>query len=353
MTTARSRLIRDDLVGTYHCISRCVRRAFLCGRDERTQRNYAHRKDWLLLRLQELADIFLIDICGYAIMENHFHLILRNRPDLMRQMSDEAIARRWWRLCPKRRDHGLPAEPTPEELDLVLGSPEHTHALRTRLASISWFMRCLKENIARRANAEDHCTGRFWEGRFKSIALLDQAAVLACLAYVDLNPIRAGLAETPEASPYTSAQDRILSRQAQKRQAASATSKSVIGAREPLPKGPTTNVHRADWLCPFQTMGPRQGFLDLSCDEYLALLDWTGRHLTVSKKGAIPNHLAPILNRLEIDHQHWLYSSRHFGNLFYRVAGTLQEVAKAAAACGQRWFKTQNAGKCVFQLPHI
>ena len=144
-----------------------VRRAFLCGWDALTQRDYEHRKVWTSQRLQELAGIFTIDVCGYAAMANHLHVILRNRPDLAAQASDRDIALRWWRLFPKRRtfDH-KPEEPTDLELDMVLEGQGRLDVLRKRLCSVSWFMRCLKENLAKRANAEDQCTGRFWEGRF-------------------------------------------------------------------------------------------------------------------------------------------------------------------------------------------
>jgi putative transposase len=69
-------------------------------------------------------------------------------------------------------------------------------------------MRCMKEPIAREANREDGCTGRYWEGRYKSQALFDEIALAACMAYADLDPVRAGLAEVPEASEYTSIKER-------------------------------------------------------------------------------------------------------------------------------------------------
>jgi hypothetical protein len=81
---------------------------------------------------------------------------------------------------------------------------------RERLSTLSWFMRRLNEDLARRANTEDVCKGHFWEGRLKSQALLDEAAILTYMSYVDLNPVRVGMAECPENSDLTSIQQRII-----------------------------------------------------------------------------------------------------------------------------------------------
>jgi len=343
MTQARSAIVKDGVEGIYHCISRCVRRAFLCGRDPVTKKDYNHRKRWLYLRLIELADIFLIDVCGFAIMDNHLHVILRNRPDLSGSCSDQEIANRWWRLFPKRRNHlNQPETPTDFELECILGSESRVAELRKRLASISWFMRCLKENIAKKANEEDACTGRFWEGRFKSIALLDQAAVLTCTAYVDLNPIRAGLAKTPEASDFTSAKERILDRKDRR-------DKDLVKIKGAEFSHKNHRFHRhGGWLCPFKSEGHRKGFLQIELEDYLKLLDWTGRQMSEGKHGTIPQNLAPILTRLDINQKQWLYSSRKFGTLFNRVAGNVSSMKKKAVEIGQKWLKGKGVGKAVF-----
>ena len=348
MTKARSSIVKDGIEGVYHCISRCVRRAFLCGRDSITNRNFEHRKQWIHQRLVVLADIFLIDVCGYAIMDNHLHVILRNRPDLAADCSDQDIASRWWRLFPKRRNRWhQPEQPTEEELAVLLAGQDRAAELRQRLASISWFMRCLKEPIARRANAEDQCTGRFWEGRFKSVALLDQAAILTCSAYVDLNPIRAGIAPTPEASAYTSVQERIRARQAGRKR--NTLENALVSKR--LTDGDSMGIKlrpHDHWLCPLRNEGNRRGYLNIELDDYLELLDWTGRQIVEDKKGAVPPHLAPILTRLAVDHEQWLRSSRKFGSMFYRVAGTMSRMTQAALGAGQQWLKGMHAGHIAF-----
>ena len=181
---ARKEIVDESDVGVYHCVARCVRRAFLCGVDLYSRKNFDHRKVWVQDRLEELAAIFAVDVLGFSVMSNHIHVLLRNRPDIAQGWSDEDIARRWWQLHPLRRNEdGTPAEPEPCELAAIHADPERAALLRRRLASLSWLMGSLCEPIARRSNREDRCTGRFFEGRFKSQAIIDEAALLACSIY--------------------------------------------------------------------------------------------------------------------------------------------------------------------------
>ncbi|MFC1707412.1 transposase [Planctomycetota bacterium] len=338
---ARRELVRDGEVGTHHCISRCVRRAFLCGEDHLTGRSYEHRKKWIRSRLEELAGIFAAEVCGYSVLGNHLHVVVRVRPDWAADWDSEELATRWWRLCPKRRDGaGRPQEPTAEDLGEILGAraggDERLQELCSRLSSLSWFMRCLLEPIARRANREDRCTGRFWEGRFKSQALLDERAMLACAVYVDLNPIRAGIAETPETSEFTSAKDRIDARQVQKKLEA-VRGQPAVSTRS-VAKAMVEVQHvqkRARWLCP---VGAESEYLpSVELDEYLELLDWTGRQVVSDKRGKIPAPLCPILERLSLDVDRWLEIVLNFGSWFRRVAGAVESIREEAVRAGRKW----------------
>ena len=189
VATPRRLIVDPARGGVFHCVSRCVRRAFLCGRDAYSGRDYEHRRGWIRDRLRQLAGLFAVEVHSYSVMSNHLHMVVRTLPRQVADWDDEEVARRWLWLFPGR---GGKRGQAPEE--------EASHALcrdrsklascRERLADLSWFMRCLNEPIARRANREDECTGRFWEGRFKCQKLEDAGAVLACLAYVDLNCLR-------------------------------------------------------------------------------------------------------------------------------------------------------------------
>jgi hypothetical protein len=183
-------------------------------------------------------------------------------------------------------------------------------------------MRCLNEYIARKANQEDECTGHFWEGRFKSQALLDEAALMSCMAYVDLNPIRAKLAETPEQSDYTSIQTRIQQLDAPEQQA----------------------VENQVWLLPLVGQSNDRRGIPFDLDNYLALVDWTGRAQLETKRGAIPNHLAPILKRLSLDETTWLKSQLHFGKQYYLAIGGTRRIKALASKIGKHWLVGQGRG---------
>ncbi len=189
--TNRRNVLADREIQVVHCINRCVRRAYLCGQDPLTGADYEHRREFIRQRMEFLAGIMGIEALGYAVMSNHFHCVLRSRHDVVTTWSDDEVARKWWMLCPARKKKdGSPAEPTEFELNSIRNDTLGLKEKRVRLSSVSWFMRFLSERIAKEANKQDHCSGRFWEGRFKSQVLLDDAAILACLQYVDLNPVR-------------------------------------------------------------------------------------------------------------------------------------------------------------------
>ena len=195
----------------YHCVSRCVRRSFLCGIDDYSGQSYEHRREWVERRMLFLSSVFAIDICAYAVMSNHVHVVLHVDVKQLMAWTDNEIVRRWHLLHKGTLLTQMFARGDTLSQGQQLTLDDTIIEYRKRLHDISWLMRNLNEYIAREANKEDDCSGRFWEGRFKSQALLDEAAIIACMAYVDLNPIRAKIADTPETSKHTSIQNRLES----------------------------------------------------------------------------------------------------------------------------------------------
>jgi len=124
-TYARRQIVVEDMVGVYHCIARCDRRAFLCGIDPYTGKDYSHRKEWILDRMRELAGLFAIEVCGYSVTSNHLHLVLRNRPDVAEQWSADEIALRWCRIFPPRHDAaGETVEPNEHDTAMLTANSE-------------------------------------------------------------------------------------------------------------------------------------------------------------------------------------------------------------------------------------
>ena len=318
MGHARKSLVCLEATPYYHVIARCVRRAWLWGFDAYAGKDYSHRKAWVLERLEFLSTVFAIDLCAYAVMSNHYHLILHVDRARARTWSREEVIERWEHLfavpplVARWRDDS--AEAAEREIAEAM-----IERWRTRLSDVSWFMRCLNEHLARRANAEDECTGRFWEGRFRSQALLDEAGLLTAMAYVDLNPVRAGIAATPEESEFTSIYARIKQVRA-----------DAAGSKESF--GPA--------LFPFgDGAAPDNPRLPLSFLDYLQLLDYTGRIVRADKTGAIAPSAPPILTRLNIDPDAWKEAMRTKGNVFGRALGRLDHLRLHARALGQSWIK--------------
>ncbi|MCH8136688.1 MAG: transposase [Proteobacteria bacterium] len=288
MTIPRSQQISLDHTPWYHCTSRCVRRAFLCGQDRFTGQSFEYRKSWLEERFLELSRIFAIDLFAYAVMSNHYHVVLRIDASHADSWSRAEVLERWDRLFSVTGDE----------------SPNRIALYRERLASLSWFMRCINEPLARRSNKEDRCKGRFWEGRFSCQALLDESALIRCMTYVDLNPIRAGVAKTPETSEYTSVRARISGRD--------------------------------EGLLGFLDQG---GPIPLRRMEYLELVDWSGRQVHRGKRGKLPIHLPPIIERMGYSNRDWRREMKYYGKWYARAVGSLSAIENYCAHLEQKWLK--------------
>jgi REP element-mobilizing transposase RayT len=281
----------------YHCVSRCVRRSFLCGEDKFTGQSYEHRRGWVEERLLFLSTVFSIDICAYAVMNNHTHVVLCVDKDLADNWSMEEVIKRWHQMYQgtllsqkyQRGDKLSKGE--------IISLEETVTIYRQRLYDISWLMRNLNEYIAREANKEDGCTGRFWEGRFKSQALLDESAVLACMAYVDLNPIRAKMEVTLETSKHTSIQHRI---------------QALIKGEQPKNLMRFVGNHRQDM--------PKG--IAYSLTDYCELVDCTGRCIREDKAGYMEQYRSPILARLGLDSEQWLTLTTEFEQHFSTAVGS-------------------------------
>lgn len=304
MTLPRSQLINLSKTSYYHCMTRCVRQSYLCGYDSETNRDYSHRKKWIVAKIKHISNVFAIKICAYAIMSNHYHLVLFVNEAQIQSWSDNEVVARWQTLFPN--DAKSLSLYTAAEVEFKI------KLWRQRLMDISWFMRCLNEPIARFSNKEDEKKGRFWEGRFKSQALLDEGAILTAMAYVDLNPIRANIANTPEESDFTSIQERIktLMMHLSKKSIKSDLKKASI--KLPQPK---------DLMSFSSKLKSEKTFIDYNLIDYIELVDSTGRILRDDKKGVISDKLEPILTRLALNPKCWIENIKYLQLRFSYAIG--------------------------------
>ena len=340
MTAARQSLVDSTITPYYHCISRCVRRAFLCGEGG------GHRKMWIENRLQELSEIFVIGVCGYAVLDNHMHVVLQLNDDIAANLSDEDVIRRWGRLFPPRGKNRERLEISDTWVEQRGNDAAWVKTARARLNSLGWFMKCLKEPLARMANLEDQCRGTFWESRFKSIAILDEEALLTTLAYVDLNQLSAGVANTPEESEYTSVKTRVDHCRDE------GTLKAMIEQPQDRTRHDLAQENESFWLVPIEDRrehgGTRKGVTpNMNLASYLRLLDWSSRLLRRGK-ARVPREVGGILDRLGTSAGHWqerLEKLTGVGRIYGVVFATkAEEIGRFAAARGVR--KLSNLNGC-------
>ena len=322
MTQARQNLISLSDTPYYHVMGRCVRRAFLCGEDSFTGKSYEHRKQWIVDKLSELSADYLIDICAYAVMSNHYHLVLKVNKEKAMVLTEDEVIERWTSIfngnvLVQRYQKGDCH--TEAEIDKV---KEILDMWRERLYDISWFMRCLNESIARQANEEDKCTGRFWEGRFKSQSLLNEQAVLACMAYVDLNPIRAGISDSLDTSAFTSISQRIEQY----------ALTQEYGVNQDKIDEETEQLLLADFVGGKDTDGIAYTFMD-----YLELVDWTGKAIREDKVGHISKYEPKILDKLGFNSEIWFKAVSLYSNSNYTYIGADDQLKAICEDKKQKW----------------
>ena len=336
MTIARRKLVDTAVTRWYHCISRCVRRAHLLGE---VGADAMDRKAWIERRLQELDQIFAVSVGGFSVMDSHLHLLVRLDTNEAAAWTDEEVIRRWFRLYPPRGADRKPlaVAQIDELVKQRLKDEKWVANARERLGSLGWFMKCLKEPLSRMVNKSEKCTGSFFEGRFKSIAILDEEALLSVCAYVDLNPVAAGIAVVPELSEHTSVKSRVehVAEQQRTDDLREVKNGSVAASRA------ASGLEDSLWLVPIEDRrrldSPREGMLEgFTLGNYLLLVEYTGRMFREGK-AQISSELAGLFERLGSSADCWqarmskLSGGRLFGRFF---ASSRERLRSAAEALG-------------------
>ena len=311
MAIPRRDQIDSETPGYYHLISRCVRRAFLCGEDKETGINYDHRRQWIENRILELAEIFSIEVYAYAVMSNHYHLVVYSDPQAPHQWSDVEVAERWLKAFPGKLDNPEFQQQREYRLQAIINDKALLALYRERLGSLSWLMRRINEPLAKQSNQEDFCKGHFWESRFTSQVLLDESAALACMAYVDLNPIRAGMSQSLEQSDYTSIQTRVNQ---MTEEALNQAIKAIAGQ-------------------------VRQKTLTMPLKDYMVLVEWTGKAIVYPNKASMSQHIQSVLTQLNLNQNHWLSQIKCYGKNSGRFVGSVKALKAKAEELNLRWIK--------------
>lgn len=335
----RNNSIDPSVVQVIHAWNRCVRGMMLCGVDLRTGVDREHRREWSRQRLEHLASVYAIEVLTYAILQNHTHQVLRSRPDIARAWTPETVARRWLMVTPKRDKNGAIIEPSDKQILAITSKPGLVERLRLRLSDASWWMRSYAQTIAYRANREDGSRGHFWESRFRSHVLADEASILRCMLYVDLNPIRAGMAASIEQSDYTGGKDRLDDLRIHVATSCESQITLKLECSSESARWERLDHPCSGWLSPIQIddhaaieptcssteanggdsdarRASHRGTMRISLTKYLSLLDLVGRTKRLGSIGVISNEVATVLEQLNIEPTGFSESVLVFGKRF-------------------------------------
>lgn len=263
--------------------------------------------------------MFAIDIAAYVIMSNHYHLVIRVNREQAQGWSVDELIDRWYRLYCGNPLVDLYRQGKIDDEVRLTRIEEFAEVWRERLFDISWFMRNLNELIAREANKEDNCTGRYWEGRYKSQALLDETALLSCMMYVDLNPIRANMCDDLTSSDFTSIQERIKYYQQAKR-------------------NKQQKYHQPQSLLPFG-LNQDKNAIAFTVADYFALADWSGRAIHPNKSGFIDGDVPKLIEELGLSQDEWLENVRNFRRQYGNFAGSKESLKRCANTHHDCWYK--------------
>jgi putative transposase len=326
MARARKDTVWLDRPAWYHCTTRCVRRGYWQGRSRVTGDDFGHRKDWIEARLAQLAKAFAFDVAAYAVMDNHLHVVVRMDPPRTHTWSDEEVVRRWLSVHPLSRPEPELRTPDPAKVAMYLSDRQKVAQCRENLGNLSKLIGGLKEWVARRANKEEGCTGCYWEDRFKSQRIADPAGLLMTMVYVDLNPVRAGVVDRPEAASHTSLPQRI--------------ERATVDS---------TGQPKTSWLLPLEKIFPawQPNMPQLTLRHYLQLVDAIGRKRK-QKRGAIPSHLRPILRRLGIDEDQIPEQMIGYGRVHIHIIGSPETLRRESEATGHSWRHRTTAARQLY-----
>jgi len=363
----RSSLINPDEITIVHAVAKTARNLFLIGQDHHLNSDFSHRKDWVFSIMEFQSSLMAVDVLDFAVMSNHIHFVLRSRPDVVKAWDDQEVARRWLTLCPKSKSRTIidgqviyvARPPKSSEIATAVADKARIKKLRQQLSSISWWMRLLCQKVAQRANFEDGISmGHFFKGRFHSVVINDEPHLLACSVYVDLNAIKAAMAETLDGYKYTSACVRIeqirlrhmakaMQNAAEIQSLAVAPTKDGTGQIAPVsanPPPPKIETHKGGFLSPIKinklSLLPElhmegyrcsdKGFLDISEEQYFELLEWCIKNKLLDRDSAAPKELPSCLEARSVTIDLWITQVRDFEQMYRYEAGFKPAVESPA-----------------------